>query len=161
MKKTVSAILCACMLFGMLGVFQIPAFAAAPTDTGVVFGEGEMYYADATLPSLPHTFEVMFYMPADVNPAVRAGSIISTYTGIDTYYFHFDINTTDGYLYPRFEWKSLYDTSTDSMLRTFNFKNAKIDLGAWNHITVVVDYENAYLHCYKNGEYVQIGRAHV
>ena len=147
MKKV---LLFVCVLLASL---TLSAYAAEPD--GVAFDFGEMYIADGKPVALPHTFEATVYIPEGIDTTKRAGTVLSTYTGLDTYYFIFDVMSDGSKLYPRFEWTGLYNKSTDSMLRQFNFKNAVLEPGTWNHIAVVVDPQNAFLHCYLDGEYIQ------
>lgn len=135
--------------------FTLVLFARSAEPDGVAFDFGEMYVVDGNPKELPHTFEATVYIPEDADTSTRLGTIMSTYTALDTYYFHFDIYSGDSTLFPRFEWKGLYDKSTNNLARSFNFKKAVLEPGNWYHIAIVIDSANAFLHCYIDGEYVQ------
>ncbi len=135
--------------------FTLVLFAHSAEPDGVAFDFGEMYVVDGNPKELPHTFEATVYIPEDADTSTRLGTIMSTYTALDTYYFHFDIYSGDSTLFPRFEWKGLYDKSTNNLARSFNFKKAVLEPGNWYHIAIVIDSANAFLHCYIDGEYVQ------
>ena len=160
--KALALLLSLCMQLPILSLLPVtavePSTDLTATD-GVSFEDQQMYYADGKLADVPHTIEVMLYIPEGTDETVRAGTIVSTYTQLDTYYFHFDVNTTNTKLYPRFEFKNLYDTSTSDLLRNFNFKNATLEPGEWTHIAILIEPQKNQLSCYKNGEFVQSNSA--
>ena len=162
MKKILAILLTVCILLPLFAL--LPAFAATPTE-GFDFTDGDKwFYADGTLADAPRTIEAWIYVDPDRVDAIKSNgnacTIISNYNGFPGYaYWHLAVKYSGGKLYPYFEWNELHNNSTST--RKFNFTDAVVTPGEWIHIAVVIDAENNFCRCYKNGGYVQSNGADI
>lgn len=141
MKKAVSLIL-AMFLMMSLSIFDVSA-----EEVGISVNVSDLYKTKKVYDTLPNTFEATVFFPENMNASTRGGVILGNYTGSGRC-INFEIHTSGT---PRLYW-----VDEDGTVHDWQFRNANVYNGQWNHIAIVREADGSYVTCYVNGEAVQL-----